>query len=214
MRASYNLESVSLDFRVNEIEFLQAQFRPAGNDATDFQIVIEHPFLGSFAVHEEFDFELRADDDAGTWEKVSLEQLKMAILRASRFVRVQPSRGEYERTSERLGVLSGAHPVAPNEHLPRISIQGDSSHLERAQVALSLGKVRYKIIGGIGSQGRVWGHATVLVDSLLVARTHLHRAGFLQSSKSTLVLTDSENGWKICLLEARLEKNHQPSLDG
>jgi len=99
------------------------------------------------------------------------------------------------------------------EHLPRIPVEGDSSHIHRVEEALSQGKVRYQIVGGIGSRGRVWGHATFLVDSLPGARTRLCGAGFLQSSESMCVLTDSENGWKIRLLEDRT-KNKSATLTG
>jgi hypothetical protein len=101
------------------------------------------------------------------------------------------------------GRLSGTSPVAHSEHFPRISIEADSGHIDRAEEVLSRGKVHYRIVGGIRSGGRVWGLATFLVDSLPGARTHLRRAGFSQSSESKYVLIDSENGWKIRLLEER-----------
>jgi hypothetical protein len=63
-----------------------------------------------------------------------------------------------------------------------LPIEGDSSHIERAKHALLRGEIRYQIVGGIGSRGRVWGHATFLVTSLLGAQICLRRAGFLQSS--------------------------------
>ncbi len=205
MRASYNLASVSVDFRVNEIEFRQGQLRWAGNDPFDFQIVVKHPFLGPFAVHKEFVFELRSGDGAGDWEKVFLEQLKAAFLQASQNVHPAPAGGEHERTRERLARLSGTHPIVHSEPFPRISIKADSGHIGRAEEALSRAKVHYRIVGGIGSRGRVWGPATFLVDSLPGARTHLLRAGFLRTPESNCVLIDSENGWKIRLLEERSE---------
>lgn len=55
-------------------------------------------------------------------------------------------------------------------------------------------------VGGIGSHGQVWGHATFLVESLPGARILICRAGFLPSFDSEYVLIDSQNGWKICLL--------------
>ncbi len=213
MRVSSNIAPFRFDFRVNEIEFRQGQLHPPGNDPADFQIIIEHPFLGPFAVHEEFVFELRSGDCAGTWERVSLEQLKVAILRASRNDYAKPARGGQERTREDLGRASGNCPVARSEHLPRIPVEGDSGHVDRAEAALSLGNVRYQIVGGIGSGGRVWGHATFLVDSLPEARAHLLRAGFVQSPESQCLLIDSENGWKIHLLEKSPE-NRSASLTG
>lgn len=99
--------------------------------------------------------------------------------------------------------LSKTPEVAHTEHLPRIPIEGDSSHLDRACHALSRCKLRYRIIGGIGSGGRAWGHATFLVCSLLGGQMQLYRAGFLQSSESNGLLIDSEKGWKTRLLDER-----------
>src|SRR5271170_5805308 len=171
MRASCNLASVDLDFRVNELEFRRAQLHWGGNDRASFQIIIEHPFLGAFAVHGELVFQLRSGDSGGTWEKVSLDQLRMAFLQASRDVQAKPGRDGHEWMSDGLGRASGNHAVAYSKHFPRIPVEGDSSHINRVVEALSRGKVRYQIVGGIGSRGRVWGHATFLVDSLPRART-------------------------------------------
>jgi hypothetical protein len=201
MRTSCNLASVDLDFRVNELEFRRAQLHGDGNDRASLQIIIEHPFLGAFALHREFVFELRSSDRWGTWEKVSFEQLKMALLQAPSDFQAKPGRGGHESIREGLGRASENRTVPHAKHLPRIPVEGDSSHINRGEEALSRGKVRHQIVGGIGSRGRVWGHITFLVDSLWGARTHLLGAGFVQSSESTCVLTDSENGWKIRLLE-------------
>jgi hypothetical protein len=203
MRSSSKRARVRLDFRVNELEFQQGLIKPCEDDPIDFQIVIEHRFLGSFALHEDFVFELRGSDGAGAWKMVSFEELKIAFLEGSCNVGAKKTEDEYEKTMELLRSLSEASAVEQSEHLPRIPIEGDSSHIDRAKDALSRGMVRYKIIGGIGSRGHIWGHATFLVRSLLGARIHLRRAGFLQSSESKYVLIDSENGWKIRLLEER-----------
>jgi hypothetical protein len=63
------------------------------------------------------------------------------------------------------------------------------------------------------SRWRLWGHETFLENSLPRARTRLCHAGFLQSSESMCVLTDSENGWKFRLLEDR-PKNKWATLTG
>jgi len=62
-----------------------------------------------------------------------------------------------ETTKGLLRTLSETSALAHSEHLPRIPVEGDSSHIDRAKDALSRGKVRYKTIGGIGSRGHVWG---------------------------------------------------------
>lgn len=213
MRSGSKLARVRLDFRVNGLGFQQGLIKPCADDPIDFQIFIEHNFLGTFALHEDFVLELPGRDGDGIWEKASFEELKIAFLEASHNVSANETAGEHEKTLELLRGLSEASVVANSVHLPRIPIEGDSSHIQRAQDALSRGKVRYKIIGGIGSRGRVWGPATFLVRSSLGARTHLRRAGFLQSSESKCELIDSENGWKIRLLEER-PKNKSATLPG
>jgi hypothetical protein len=200
MRSSSKLARVRLDFRVNELEFHQGLIKPSEDDPIDFQILIEHKFLGSFALHEDFVLELRNSDSVGAWEKASFEELKIAFLEASHNVSTKETEGELEKTVELLCDLSGVSLVANSAHLPRMPIEGDSAHVERAKEALSQGRVCYQIVGGIGSRGRIWGHATFLVHSLLGAQICLRRAGFLRATDSEHVLIDSENGWKIRLL--------------
>jgi hypothetical protein len=205
MRSSSELARVRLDFRVNELEFQQGLIKPCEDDPIDFQIYIEHRFLGSFALHQGFLLELRGSDGVGVWEKASLEELKIAFLEASRNVIAKETEREHEKTMELLRSLTEASVVANSAHFPRIPIEGDSSHIDRAENALSRGKIHCRIIGGIGGAGHVWGHLTFLVDSLPGAMTQLRQAGFLPTSESNCVLIDSENGWKIRLLEERPE---------
>lgn len=205
MRSSSKLARVRLDFRVNELEFQQGLIKPCEDDPIDFQIFIEHNFLGAFALHEDFVLELRGSDSGGAWEKVSFEELKIAFLEASCNVSAKETEREHERTLELLRGLSEVSVVANSVHFPRIPIEGDSSHIDRARNALLRGKIHCQIIGGIGGAGHVWGHLTFLVNSLPGAMTQLRQAGFLPTPESNCVLIDSENGWKIRLLEERPE---------
>ncbi len=59
MRSSPKLKWVRLNLRVNDLEFEEALMRPCKEDPTDFQLVVEHRFLGSFALHAEFLLERR-----------------------------------------------------------------------------------------------------------------------------------------------------------
>lgn len=198
MKASSNFVCVRLNFRVNDLEFQQWLMKPREKDPADFQIIIEHKFLGSFALHEDFVLELSGSDSSGAWKRVTLEELKIAFLDASRAIDTTKTEEEYESSTE---LLCPSQASAATAYLPRIPVEGDSSHIDRAKKALAPGRVQYQIVGGIGSHGQVWGHATFLVDSLRRARVLLCRAGFLPSSDSEHVLIDSENGWKIRLLE-------------
>jgi len=65
MRASSRLVWIRINFRVNDLEFRQGLMRPSERNATDFQILIEDRFLVSFAVHYDFDLQLR-------WARVAI----------------------------------------------------------------------------------------------------------------------------------------------
>lgn len=194
MRSSSKLRWVRFNFRVNDLEFAEALLRPRGEDPADVQLIIEHRFLGSFALHDDFVLEVRGIG-VPTWRRVNLEELKLAFLEASR-----NDGGVTEKEWDRWGV-SGADADGIHANLPRMAVEGDSSHIVRAREAFLRGGIRYKIIGGVGSRGQIWGHATFLVNSLRGARALLCDGGFISSSDSPQVLIDSKNGWKIRLLE-------------
>jgi hypothetical protein len=202
MRSSSKLVRIRLNFRVNDLEFRQGLMKPSEQDAIDFQILIEDKFLGSFALHDDFDLRLQHPEGVRDWRKVSLEELKMAFLETSRDVGATRTEEQDERSTPLAG-LPDVSDALNSSFLPRIPIESDSSHINRATEALSRGRVKYQIVGGIGSHGKVWGHATLLVDSLQCARILLCCAGFLPSSESQYILIDSENGWKIRLLEEK-----------
>ena len=195
MRSSPKLMWVRLNFRVNDLEFEEALIRPCKEDPTDFQLVVEHRFLGSLALHEEFLLERRESGRLSGWRQVSLEELKLAFLEASR------NDGGVMKREVGRWEMSGLDADANNTNIPRMPVEGDSSHIVRATEAFSRGGVRFKIVGGVGSRGQIWGHATFLVDSLQGARVFLCDAGFIPGPNSPQVLVDSRNGWKIRLLE-------------
>lgn len=195
MRSDSRLVWARLNFRVNELEFAEALMRPCKEDPADFQLVIEHRLLGSFALHEEFFLE-RCEGGLTKWRQVSLQGLKLAFLEASR-----DDGGVNERKDDPWD-LAGLDVRANHASIPRIPVEGDNTHLDCAREAFERGEIRYQIAGGRGSHGRIWGHATFVVDSLPRARALLRYAGFIPSSDSQQVLINSRNGWKVRLLEA------------
>jgi hypothetical protein len=72
MRSSSKLRWVRFNFRVNDLEFDEALLRPCGEDPADFQLVVEHRFLGSFALH----LTVR---DSETWELLYFKVYKSQI---------------------------------------------------------------------------------------------------------------------------------------
>ena len=79
MRSSSKLMCVRQNIRVNDLEFEEALIRPCKEDPTDFQLVIEHRFLGSFALHEEFFLERCESGRVAGWREVSSQELKLAF---------------------------------------------------------------------------------------------------------------------------------------
>jgi hypothetical protein len=150
MKSSSKLVWIRLNFRVNDLEFRQGLMRPSERDATDFQILIEDRFLGSFALRDDFELQLRGRE-GGDWRKVLLEELKMAFLETFRDVGVAGTREEDER-STRLAV-QGVSGAPSGSFLPRIPIEGDSGHINRATEAFSRGRIKYKIVGPWASLG-------------------------------------------------------------
>lgn len=198
MRSNAKPVCVRLNFRANGLEFRDALLRPSREDATDFQLVVEHAFLGSFALHAGFVLELRKTDEP--WRTVQLEELKLAFLEASQKVRASYTADE--RARNRCSVGAPWHPgTTAKLHFARFPVEGDEGHIERAKEALSRGGMRYKIVGGSGNSGRSWGHSTLQVASLPEAHALLCDRGFIPSLESAQVLIDSLNGWKVRLLE-------------
>jgi hypothetical protein len=202
MRPSSKLMSVPLEFRVNEREFRQALVKPSGAGWIDFQILIEDRLLGALALHEDFLLELREGRSSGVWSRVSFEHFKVALQQACHMSGSQMIEEHREKAIESWCSSSETPPV-DNKPLQRIPVEGDANHIARATEALSRARVHYRVVGGIGGAEYTWGNVTFLVTSLKEARKHLRRAGFLESSESRIVLTDSLNGWKICLIEER-----------
>src|SRR6266478_3004858 len=99
MKSSSRLVWIRLNFLVNDLEFPQGLMRPSEKDATDFQILIEDRFLGSFALHDDFDLQLWDPEGVRDWRKVSLEELKMVFLETSRDVGATRTEEEDERST-------------------------------------------------------------------------------------------------------------------
>ena len=162
-------------------------------------MVVQDRHLGSFALHEEFIIEVPGGDESHVrWRSVSLLELKGVIgkdaqLSGSDFkCRLHPD-------------SSPAHDRDGSSHrnLERIPVEGDASHVDRLHAALMQAQIRYRIVGGLDSSGRCWGHLTLVVGSLLRAGMCLRRAGFFESPESKYVVTDSRTGWKVRILEDR-----------
>ena len=190
-------EWISLALRVNGIEFHRGYLRRRDEERKEFEVVVEDRRLGSFSLHDGFVLEIRAAEKV--WRPVSLEELKTAFWEAA-----QTGGCWSAETGEQTPRSSGEE---LREHvattIPRIPVERDTGYIDRAREALSQARIRFRFLGGVDSRGRCWGHVTLAVHSLLGARIHLRRAGFLESPEAKHLLIDSQSGWKIQLLEDR-----------
>ena len=78
MRSSPKSIWLRLNFRVNELEFEEALMRACKKDQTDFQLVVEHRFPRSFALHEEFSSKVR-ERQPGRLEPAALRGVEIGF---------------------------------------------------------------------------------------------------------------------------------------
>jgi hypothetical protein len=192
---------ISLDYRVNGVELRRARLTPTPSNSAAYDVIIEHRLLGRFALHDEFVVELRdAREEMDGWREVSLETLKHTLEEAVERSKDQETGPDNSMIDELEDWEPDDASAAKHRFIPRIPVEGDTSHIGRAKRALALKGFRNRIVGGISSRGRIWGHVTFLVASPDKAQVDLLRAGFVQSPESEHVLVDSKNGWKVRLL--------------
>jgi hypothetical protein len=203
VRAQSSSEWFTFSMRVNGVEFHQASRRQCGAHPTDFEVVIRDRQLGSFALHEEFGFEIPTGVDGNaSWGPVTLLEIKDGVGKVAQMT----TPDFVARTSPG---SSASHELQRSSHcrIERIPVEGDSTHMDRLLASLLRARIRYQIVGGLDSRGRSAGHLTVAVSPLLGAGTCLRRAGFLETSDSKYVLVDSITGWKVRLLEGKLSRS-------
>ncbi len=197
MRSQSTFGWFTFAVRVNGVEFHKAFLRSCGGHPTNFEVVIRDRRLGSFALHEEFILEIHEGKDARTsWRKISLGELKAAVLEEAQKAACDP----YQEPSTPEGDCEASKSLVRGT-LGRIPVEGDSSHIGRADEALTRAGIRFQIVGGLDSRGRGACHVTLVVRSLVGAGIFLRRAGFLESPESKYVLVDSRTGWKVRLLQ-------------
>lgn len=210
--------------RVNGVAFYKTSLRSCGENPDYFEVLVRDGQLGTFSLHGEFILEICEDEwEEARWRQVSLRELRAAISKAAEgaacHAKAGPDAAEEPREAPEGSILGT---------FGRIPVEGDSSHVGRAEQALTRAGVRFQIVGGLDGRGHGACHLTLVVPALVGARASLRRAGFLESPESKYVLVDSRTGWKLRLLqgrpetdpsEARRQRVHQhakarPSISG
>jgi len=182
MNRSDRADVRQVNVRVNGITFESVRVR---HDlvANDFDIVIDDPHVGRFALTPAVpDLELR--DEASDWRQVTLDELKK-VLAADGELAEASEEPQASETAER---ESFNRPVAEGEHIMNAEIA-----LFRAAIPfLQLPFQQNKFVSNL-----------FMVLNLSKAKACLQRAGFQPKVDSETVLFDSRNGQPIQLIQGR-----------
>ena len=162
---------VSTQLRVNGLVFAQVGLRPNDTFRNEFDIVVQDPRLGVFALSEAFVLEIAdCQENFIDWCEVSFLELKRLLVSSIGTAGVKYPRERMSLQNVAAEVAEESRPEIGLEPFPRIAVEGDNSHLVRAEDAFRQKGIGFRLVGGQGSCSRHWGHATYVVYDLLEAR--------------------------------------------
>ena len=170
-----------VDLKVNGITFESVRLRRSSG-ANDFDIVIDDPHIGRFALTAGVpSLELREEDS--DWRQVTLDELKK-ILAGDELAEV----AEEPQASE----------TAERESFNRLVAEGE--HIMNAEIALFRAGIPFL---QLPFQQNKFASNLFMVLNLSKAKACLLRAGFQPKVDSETVLFDSRNGQPIQLIQGR-----------
>jgi len=168
--------------RVNGITFESVRLRH-DLGANDFDIVIDDPHVGRFALTAVVpDLELRDGDSE--WQRVTLDELK----------KVLAADGELAEASEE----PQASETAERESFNRLVAEGE--HIMNAEIALFRAGIPFL---QLPFQQNKFASNLFMVSSVSKAKSCLQRAGFQAKFDSETVLFDGCNGQAVQLLQGK-----------
>jgi len=151
--------------------------------ANDFDIVIDDPQIGRFALTRAVpDLELRDEDS--DWRQVTLDELK----------KILADKGELAGTAEE----RQAFEVAERESFNRLVAEGE--HIMNAEIALFRAGIAFL---QLPFQQNKFASNLFMVLNVPKAKACLHRAGFQPKFDSETVLFDGCNGQAVQLLQGK-----------
>lgn len=187
MPDKFALDDFPCELSVNGVSMRSVQIRRGAERTADFEVVVNDPIVGSFALHSEFEINLK--EPGLNWHRVSLHELKTRI----RGTKMLP-----------LDYLPNTSEIAECQLFARVDDVGlpdwDPGRLS------SFGReeacVRYvqRIFFRTGIPHLVSG-ATFVVPSAPTARIPLKRAGFRRSTISPSALIEPRTNVTIQLVE-------------
>jgi hypothetical protein len=154
----------------------------------DFEVVVEDPWLGSFAVHHNFDLLLK--EKHSEWRPVTLDELRSILIANRDFV----DGGEEPNERQTLELTPPGEPDEFTRKRPKLvrlgEIIGLDACVQRIETLLYRASIPHQRAG-----------STFIVPSMRDARQCLRRGGFCQDQRYESVLFDPEHKIAIRLLE-------------
>ena len=174
--------------KINSTLAKSVRLRSHPGAPSDFEVVVEDPWLGSFAVHHNFDLLLKEKDSE--WRPVTLDELR-SILIANRDFR---DAGEEPNDRQTLELTPPGEPDEFARKRPKLvrlgEIIGLDACVQRIEALLYRASIPHQRAG-----------STFIVPSMRDARECLRRGGFCQDHRYESVLFDAEHKIAIRLLE-------------
>jgi len=182
MNKPHRADVRKVDLKVNGITFESVRLRRSSG-ANDFDIVIDDPHVGRFALTPAVpDLELRVEDS--DWRQVTLDELKKILADDSELAEA----AEESRAPE----------TAERESFNRLVAEGE--HIMNAEIALFNAGIPFL---QLPFQQNKFASNLFMVLNLSKAKACLQRAGFQPKVDSETVLFDSRNGQPVQLIQGR-----------
>jgi hypothetical protein len=176
MNKPHRADVRQVDLKVNGITFESVRLRRSSG-ANDFDIVIDDPHVGRFALTSAVP-NLELQDEDSDWRQVTLDELKKILAEAA----------EQPQVSE----------TAERESFNRLVAEGE--HIMNAEIALFRAGIPFL---QLPFQQNKFVSNLFMVLNLSKAKACLQRAGFQPKVDSETVLFDSRNGQPIQLIQGR-----------
>jgi hypothetical protein len=180
MNKPHRADVRQVDLKVNGITFESVRLRRSSG-ANDFDIVIDDPHVGRFALTAAVpNLELRDEDS--DWRQVTLDELKKILA------------DDGELAAEEPQVSEGAERESFNRRV------AEGEHIMHAEIALFRAGIPFL---QLPFQQNKFASNLFMVLSVSKARACLRLAGFQPKFDSETVLFDSRNGQPIQLIQGR-----------
>lgn len=184
------LDQPDLDLMVNGVT-MEARLRFHPEAPEGFDVIVEDPFIGTFALHDQFDLLLR--ESGSEWRPASLDELRKILAKAAGFLEVEDLPTASEAAARKLFDRFDDVDATPRKP-PRLGkITGHHDCMRRVQELLYEARIPHRVAG-----------AVFVVPNVSRTRIVLRRAGFEKSKIAPAALEEPRSGCAIQLIERRL----------